>query len=37
MLDAILEVQERRAERICAPGEWRVWRDGERVCVEIMA
>jgi len=22
-------------ERICAPGQWVVWREGDRVCVEI--
>jgi hypothetical protein len=37
MTEAIRDVQARRAERICAPGLWKVWREGDRVCVEIMA
>jgi hypothetical protein len=24
-----------RAERICAPGKWKVWRDGPRVVLEF--
>jgi hypothetical protein len=33
---AIREVTNRHAERICAPGKWRVWRDGEKVKHEIL-
>jgi len=31
MAAAIREVIEHHAERICAPGRWRVWRDGDFV------
>jgi len=37
MEQAIKDVQANRASRICAPGQWVVWRDGERVCVQVMA
>jgi len=33
---AIREVIERHATRICAPGKWRVWRDGDTVKTEIL-
>jgi hypothetical protein len=36
MLEAIKDVQSKRASRICAPGQWVVWRDGDRVCVEFL-
>jgi hypothetical protein len=36
MAAAIREVIEHHAERICAPGKWRVWRDGETVKTEIL-
>ncbi len=32
---AIREVTERHAERICAPGKWRVYRKEDRVVAEI--
>jgi hypothetical protein len=35
--EAIAAVSNGHAQRICAPGQWVVWRDGERVCVELMA
>lgn len=28
---AIREVEAGHAQRICAPGKWRVWRDGDTV------
>lgn len=33
---AIAAVEQGQAERICAPGKWRVWRDGARVLSERM-
>lgn len=36
MEDAIKEVAAGHAERICAPGQWVVWRDGEAVRVRVM-
>jgi hypothetical protein len=37
MEQAIEDVSESRAQRICAPGLWVVWREGDRVCVELKA
>jgi hypothetical protein len=37
MENAIKDVSAGRVERVCVPGLWVVWRDGERVCVEIKA
>jgi hypothetical protein len=37
MEKAIRDVSAGHAQRICSPGEWVVWRDGERVCVQVMA
>jgi len=34
-IEAIADVLTRKAQRIAAPGKWRVWRDGERVVVEV--
>lgn len=34
---AIKEVAAGHAERICAPGQWVVWREVDRVCVRVMA
>lgn len=36
MEQAIREVTEGKASRICAPGQWVVWRDGDNVCVRVM-
>jgi hypothetical protein len=33
--EAIREVLDRHAMRICVPGKWRVWRDGEHVKHEV--
>lgn len=33
---AIREVSQRHAERIAVPGQWKVWREGDRVKAEIM-
>lgn len=33
---AIRDVTAKKAERICAPGLWVVWRDGDTVCVRVM-
>lgn len=33
---AIKDVSAGRAQRICAPGQWVVWREGDHVCVKIM-
>jgi hypothetical protein len=37
MEEAIRDVSAGRAERICAPGLWVVWREDERVCVMVMS
>ena len=37
MEQAIRDVSAGHMERICAPGQWVVWREGDRVCVEIKA
>ena len=34
MEDAIEDVASGHAERICEPGSWRVWRDGDTVFSE---
>jgi hypothetical protein len=34
---ALRELGNADGARICAPGQWVVWRDGERVCVRVMA
>jgi hypothetical protein len=34
---AIRDVTAGKAQRICSPGEWVVWREDERVCVRVMA
>jgi len=36
MIEAIKDVQANRAQYICKPGCWKVWRDGNRVCVEFL-
>jgi hypothetical protein len=33
---AIRDVSAGRAGRICAPGQWVVWREGDRVIVRVM-
>jgi hypothetical protein len=33
---AMWRVRSGRAERIAAPGQWKVWRDGDGVRVEIL-
>jgi hypothetical protein len=37
MEQAIRDVAAGRMERVCAPGQWRVWRDGDAVRVEVFA
>ena len=32
---ALADVEAGRVERVCAPGQWVVWREGERVCAEV--
>ena len=32
---AMADVENGRAARICSPGKWSVWREGERVCSEV--
>ena len=34
---AIRDVAAGHAERICAPGQWVVWREGDAVRVRVMA
>jgi len=34
--DAIREVEQGYCQRIAAPGQWRVWRDGDTVKHEIL-
>ena len=34
---AIFRVRFNHAERICAPGKWVVWREGDAVRVRVMA
>lgn len=36
MQQAITNVAANRAQRICVPGKWRVWREGEQVKYEIL-
>lgn len=36
-LQAIADVKAHKFQRICSPGEWKVWRKGGRVYMEIMA
>lgn len=35
MQEAIAAVKAGRAQRICAPAKWRVWREGDRVRFEV--
>jgi len=35
MEQAIRDVLAGHAQRICVPGQWRVWRDGDEVKYEI--
>ena len=35
--EAIREVEQRRCERIAAPGKWKVWREGDQVKHEVTA
>ena len=32
---ALADVEAGRVDRVCAPGHWVVWREGERVCSEV--
>ena len=32
---AIKDVEQGKAQRICVPSKWRVWRDGDKVKQEI--
>jgi hypothetical protein len=32
---AVLEVSQHKAQRICAPGKWRVWRENNQIKCEI--
>lgn len=36
MENAIRDVSANRAQRICAPGQWVVWREGDAVRVRVM-
>jgi hypothetical protein len=36
LLCAIRDVAAGRCQRICAPGKWRVWREGEQVKFEVL-
>lgn len=36
LYEAIREVEEGHCERIAAPGQWKVWRDGDEVKVEVL-
>jgi len=35
--EAIAAVERGEAQRICVPGQWVVWRDGDRTCLEVKA
>jgi hypothetical protein len=35
MEQAVKELGSKDGARICAPGQWVVWRENGRVCVEI--
>lgn len=37
MEQAILDVEAGHAERICAPGQWVVWREGREVRHEVFS
>lgn len=32
---ALADVEAGRVERVCAPGQWVVWRENGRACLEI--
>lgn len=34
--NAIQSVKRNEAQRICVPGQWRVWREGDKVKFELM-
>lgn len=36
LADAIKAVRLGQAQRIATPGQWKVWRDGERVRFEVL-
>lgn len=36
MVKAIWQVSLKQAERICAPGKWKVWREDGRVRFEVL-
>jgi hypothetical protein len=36
MQSALAEVRAGHAQRICVPGKWRVWREGDKVKHEIL-
>ena len=35
LMQAISDVKQGKAQRICVPGKWRVWREGDQVKHEI--
>jgi hypothetical protein len=36
MVKALWQVSLKQAERICAPGKWKVWREGDRLRWEVL-
>lgn len=36
MAEALQDVADGKAQRICAPGQWVVWRDGDTVRYRIL-
>ena len=37
MVEAIREVEAGRCQRICVPGQWKVWRDSDGVHFEVLS
>lgn len=37
MEEAMLELGSEEGARICAPGQWVIWRENGRICMEVKA
>lgn len=36
LLEALMDVRNGRAQRICVPGKWRVWRKDDEIKFELI-